>query len=822
MTTATAEEIELLRSVERLLADPRLSEADRAALLRDAAPLLDEPEKPTFLEYAQSFTSWKFHRWQVEILIPLIQRLSTERGLRILFHAPPQYGKPCYDGSMVLLKDGRRIRLDEVQVGDVVITHKGRGRKVTAVHVQGELECVKITGNSGRFTIAALDHPFLTPRGWVNAGDLTAGQSLGTVPEPECGGGSGRSDDEFELLGYFVGDGCCVNSGSSINANVTSNDPIQAARFMEVGARLGFGCRSFKKDGTTALTYCFNGGIRNWLREVGMAGKGSYFKTVPDWVYLGTNGQVAKFLGAYFSCDGSVASKGLDRNGEMRPDGTVEFYSVSGELLQGVQHLLTRVGVQSRLTVKNGRYKNERHKSWRLTFSSNDYVSQFAEKVPVYGVKGEKLRGLGTHRRTFQARYLPDQIVNVERVGLMPCRCLTVEEDHTFTVDDFIVHNSHLLSVRGPAWLMGMRPDIKIGLACYNIKKSSDFAKETRDILLDPKHLEWFPDPDGHIPKGAPESGFSTNARKAKRDAQPSLNAMGLQSGFVGLGIGPGDLLIIDDPYSDPKQAQSETENGNVINFWKRAARPRVNEHANVIVMFHRYVDMDLCGVLLEEGGWEYIRLPAMADDNEDGADPTRQHCYEDIREPDGRLSPLNSMSWLNAQKAADPFVFLGQFQGTPRVAGGNLFKDEWFRNYTVTASGDAFLVNGEVILRERCWFFQTVDLAASEKTTADYTVIATWAVTPARQLLLIHVERVRVEGPKVKQVIHAQYRRFRPAFIAIERNGLGMPIVQDLIAGDREHDPLPIRGIWAHRDKLAYATGAAARYQAGQIFHPA
>jgi hypothetical protein len=103
-----------------------------------------------------------------------------------------------------------------------------------------------------------------------------------------------------------------------LHANITSADPEQAQRFVAVAARLGFRCRVAKKQGTTALTYAFAGGIRDWLRSVGIAKQDSHFKTIPDWVFRGSQHQVRLFVGAYFSCDGTVSPKGMDRNGEMQ------------------------------------------------------------------------------------------------------------------------------------------------------------------------------------------------------------------------------------------------------------------------------------------------------------------------------------------------------------------------------------------------------------------------------------------------------------------------------------------------------------------------
>lgn len=100
---------------------------------------------------------------------------GTEGYDRILLTTPPQIGKPLAEDVLVMRGDGSRVRLGAVRVGDEVITHRSRPRRVGAVHVQGELPCLRIITASGRSTVAAYDHPFLTRQGWILAGRLVPG-----------------------------------------------------------------------------------------------------------------------------------------------------------------------------------------------------------------------------------------------------------------------------------------------------------------------------------------------------------------------------------------------------------------------------------------------------------------------------------------------------------------------------------------------------------------------------------------------------------------------------------------------------------------------
>ncbi|MCW5941081.1 MAG: phage terminase large subunit [Fimbriimonadaceae bacterium] len=223
---------------------------------------------------------------------------------------------------------------------------------------------------------------------------------------------------------------------------------------------------------------------------------------------------------------------------------------------------------------------------------------------------------------------------------------------------------SVVVSQRFPAWLMGRRPTVRIGLACYNETHATGFGATILDLMRSPEFEAAFPDPEARLPPDAPAARFKTVGRARLRDAQPSFLAMGLQSGFTGKGV---DLLLIDDPYKSDEEARSPAINEKVWRWWTRTASVRVGEEASVVVMFHRYHEDDLAGRLIASG-FASLRFPAIADRLP--GDPTG-------RQPGEPLSPMRSLAWLEAERDRDPFVFLGQFQGTPRPEEGAFFRPE-------------------------------------------------------------------------------------------------------------------------------------------------
>ena len=170
---------------------------------------------------------------------------------------------------------------------------------------------------------------------------------------------------------------------------------------------------------------------------------------------------------------------------------------------------------------------------------------------------------------------------------------------------------SIIVSQRFPAWMMGTAPTHRVRLTCYNQTHAERFSIVNQEIMRSAPYLRVFPEEDVRLPKKSRSHEWSTMARRRLLDGQSSFLALGLRSGFTGQGA---DTLIIDDPYKGMSEAYSDTINDGIWEWWKSTATPRLNPQTNVVVMFHRWRENDLAGRLIEQGGWEQWRFPALAD----------------------------------------------------------------------------------------------------------------------------------------------------------------------------------------------------------------
>ena len=197
--------------------------------------------------------------------------------------------------------------------------------------------------------------------------------------------------------------------------------------------------------------------------------------------------------------------------------------------------------------------------------------------------------------------------------------------------------------------------------------------------------------------------------------------------------------------------------------------------------MMTRWHDDDLAGRILKEAKktgepWLVVNLPAIAEEG----DLLNRKPGEPLWPDRFSLETLHGI-----KEAVGPEWWSALYQQRPRIQRGMLFKRQFFRYFE--PDGDLYKLhdgadNSKNVNARDCWIFQTCDPAASTSTTADYFVLATWAVTRDNDLLLLDILRDRLEGPDQPKLFKQAYDRWHPKFQAVESTGLGKTLFQMLV----------------------------------------
>lgn len=239
---------------------------------------------------------------------------------------------------------------------------------------------------------------------------------------------------------------------------------------------------------------------------------------------------------------------------------------------------------------------------------------------------------------------------------------------------------SELVSVRFPAYWLGRRPNDPVILASYGADLAYSKSRQARAIVESSEYIDLFPD------LRTRRDSRAVDHWELQSPARGGMLAAGVGGPITGHGARLG---VIDDPFENWEQAQSQTIRDKVWEWWRTTYRTRIWEDGCIILIMTRWHEDDLAGRLLaEQGGqWTVLRLPAVAETQAE-RDTNNQRlglptgCPDPLgRAPGDPLCPQRySKEALEAlQKDVGSLGWTAEYQGAPRLPEGNRFRRAWF-----------------------------------------------------------------------------------------------------------------------------------------------
>lgn len=225
---------------------------------------------------------------------------------------------------------------------------------------------------------------------------------------------------------------------------------------------------------------------------------------------------------------------------------------------------------------------------------------------------------------------------------------------------------SQLTSIWTPAWLMENYPHYRTILAAYGADLATGFSRQVRDV---------FTDKDNH-------ALLSTRIRKDASRVEAFVTQQGGGMYAVGLGgaiTGRGaNVLLIDDYIKEIKEALSPAYRDYIWNWFVTTAFTRLEPGGTCIIIATRWHSDDLIGRLIAQDGttatggkWEYIELPAIAEENDQiGRKPGEPLFVE--RYPLERLDEL--------RETLGTIFWAALFQQKPVDETARITDSSWFK----------------------------------------------------------------------------------------------------------------------------------------------
>ncbi len=300
---------------------------------------------------------------------------------------------------------------------------------------------------------------------------------------------------------------------------------------------------------------------------------------------------------------------------------------------------------------------------------------------------------------------------------------------------------SQRVSHYGVLWLLRRHPSLRIAIVSYGESVAREFSYLVRnDIAV-------FDGSDGILDLGLRLRADSKAASRWRLElpATGSVYAIGIGGSLTGR---PVDLMVIDDPVKDYRDADSLLLSELAWQWWQSVARPRLAPGAPVIVILTRWHESDLAGRLLakqaedERAGlgsfdrWRAINIPAQADH-----DPALGQTDVLGREPGEFLVSARGRTpaqWEATRAALSPRIWSALYQGRPTPDTGDILRREWWRRYTLPVWSSQ--PDGSLRVLECDELLQSWDMAFKDTKASDFVVGQVWARRGAESFLIDQV----------------------------------------------------------------------------------
>lgn len=275
-----------------------------------------------------------------------------------------------------------------------------------------------------------------------------------------------------------------------------------------------------------------------------------------------------------------------------------------------------------------------------------------------------------------------------------------------------------------PGYFLGKNSHKKIITISYGAELASEFGRDVRNMVDTERYQDLFPI---RLRKD------SKAANRWNSDNGGSYIATGIGGPVIGKG---GDVIIIDDPHKDRKEADSRTMSDAVYDYYRSTlySRRQPGGKTAIVLIMQRWNTYDLAGRLLEDAKnnpkadqWEVVELPAVHDGDFNPVEPDHPKAVSICPEM------YTVREWESTKVNVGPRNWSSQYQQRPTIDGGDIVNTADFRYWTAVPSQ-----NGCVRLPKHFdEVIQSWDLNFKKATESSMVVGQVWGFLGADSFLI-------------------------------------------------------------------------------------
>ena len=317
------------------------------------------------------------------------------------------------------------------------------------------------------------------------------------------------------------------------------------------------------------------------------------------------------------------------------------------------------------------------------------------------------------------------------------------------------IHVSQLF----PAFVVGKNKDYSVIVSSYSGDLATDHGRETRNMISGQAYQNVF---DTRLAEDSSAKGkWNTNGKGA-------YNAVGVGGSATGKGA---DYFIVDDPFKDRKEADSELIREERWKWFRSVARTRLTPDGCMIVMHTRWHDDDLIGRITKEDSWmswedykDKTDYKPLGDENNP---KWVRMSFPAIAEQDEPYRASGEALWparypiselLDIKRTLGSFEWSALYQQSPIDSESQEFKKSMF-----------LPVTRKEVFGKRTRNFITIDTAISKAASSDYTGVVRNYVCNENKWH-ISSQQYKISPKELIDLIFALYDEDKPEKIGIEK----------------------------------------------------
>ena len=353
------------------------------------------------------------------------------------------------------------------------------------------------------------------------------------------------------------------------------------------------------------------------------------------------------------------------------------------------------------------------------------------------------------------------------------------------------------ISVAFVAWVLGHDPTKRFMVVSYGQELAEKLGRDTRTIMLSAWYQAMFP------------KTRLLPTRTAAHDFETTMGGrrMALSRGGPITGHG-AHFVILDDPIKadealSPIAREAATSVAKSTLFTRRKDPTKV---AYILAM-QRLHDDDLSGILLRQGGWRHVCLPAIALKDEAWTYSTSFGERTVFRAAGEVLHGAREPMWAlhEVKTMQGEYHFNAQYLQDPIPLTGNLVKIDRMVPYRPEELPSEF---------EETLF--SIDVANKAKEMSSWSVITHWGRN-GREIFLLNVWRLKLSYRELKARIWALWQDLRPHRILVEDAAGGQQLIPELV-----HAGVPgVSGVTPKGDKAVRMGQAGILIEDGVVHVP-